>query len=105
MKYLVNCTMPARHGRKEIVIGSKVSQAEYDALQRICAEHDRSMSYVLRELAMRGLANFFNDGRIRTDELEDKALESGMRGRRETKPQEIEQDVLFSRSASGQIEA
>ena len=77
MEQLLTCRVPALPGKKEIVVGSKVSQAEYDLLQWICDSRDRSMSYVLRELAMRGLASYFRDANLRTTEEEDEIIQRG----------------------------
>lgn len=70
MNNLVNFNMPVLQGKKEVVVGSKISQREYAALQGICDKEDRSMSYVLRELAIRGFAYYLKDGNLKptTDE-------------------------------------
>lgn len=78
MNRLVNFGMAVLQGKKEIVVGSKVSQPEFDVLQWICDLEDRSMSYVLRELAIRGLSQYFADGRLKTTDNEDKRIEIGV---------------------------
>lgn len=70
MDNLVNIVMPIFEGKKEVVVGSKVSQSENDELLRICQKEDRSMSYVLRELAMRGLVLYLQDNHLKTTEEE-----------------------------------
>ncbi len=75
MDRLVNCGMPALQGKKEEVVGSKVSQRERAMLQEICERADRSMSYVLRELAMRGVTLYLQDGKIKADETEQAQIE------------------------------
>lgn len=77
MNNLVNCPVPSIQGKKEIVVGAKVSQAVFDALQGICDREDRSMSYVLRELALRGMAAYLTDHALRLTEAETAIVERG----------------------------
>jgi hypothetical protein len=74
MNNLVNFCMPVLQGKKEVVVGSKVSQSEFDVFQGICESEDRSMSYVLRELAIRGLAYYLVDGRLKTTDDEERRI-------------------------------
>lgn len=74
MKDLLTCHMSVLEGVKEVVVGSKVSRSEFDILQAICTKEDRSMSYVLRELAIRGLAYYLQDGLIKASAEEDASI-------------------------------
>ncbi len=90
MDNLVKVFMPILQGKKEVVIGSKVSQAEFDALSEICGKEDRSMSYVLRELAMRGLSLYKQDGLLKLTEDEEKAITNGKpKVQNKLRPQEM----------------
>ena len=74
MDNLVIIVMPIFQGKKIIVVGSKISEAENAAFQEICQTEDRSMSYVLRELALRGLAQYKQDGQLKLTESEEKVF-------------------------------
>ena len=77
MKTLLTSRVANLQGKKEVVVGAKISQGEFDALQIICLAEDRKMSYVLRELAMRGLAQYLQDRRIRITPEEEAIIRSG----------------------------
>jgi hypothetical protein len=72
--------MPALPGKKHIVIGAKISQAEQDAFETIARNQDRSMSYVLRELAVRGMAQYFRDGHIKATADDETVIARGRSG-------------------------
>lgn len=74
MNNLVTIVMPIFQGKKEIVVGSKISQSESEAFQQICEIEDRSMSYILRELALRGMAQYSKDGLIKLTSDEEKII-------------------------------
>ena len=71
MDNLVTSPMRILSGKKEIVVGCKISQKEKEILDDICAKEDRTRSYVLRELAMRGLATYSIDGRLKANTVEE----------------------------------
>lgn len=57
--------VPNLAGKKVVVVGSKVSQAVADELHTISVNFDRTTSYIVRELLVRGLAQFYRDGEYR----------------------------------------
>lgn len=59
--------------KKEIVVGLKVGASTKRSLDRIVAEHDRTISYVARELLLRGLAAYEADGILRAADATPKA--------------------------------
>ncbi len=72
--------MPNFGGKKEKVVGSKVSFATYDILEAIAQTTDRTVSYLVRELMMRGLAQFYRDGEIRLTSEDEAILSHGTSG-------------------------
>lgn len=75
MSSLVKIVMSGLQGKKEVVVGSKVSQGEFDALSEVCEIEDRSMSYVLSNLAIRGLALYKQDGLLKITPEEERLIE------------------------------
>lgn len=71
---LVKVSMPIFEGKKVYNVGVKVNKQQQDELQRICDDLDRPMSYVVRELAMRGLALYKQDGLIKMTQAEENAI-------------------------------
>lgn len=55
-------------GKKEFVVGAKVSESLRQRLDEIAAHEDRERSYVIRELMLRGLALYEVDGELRHDQ-------------------------------------
>lgn len=95
MSNLVNIVMPIFQGKKEVVVGSKVSQAENEAFLAICEKEDRSMSYVIRELALRGLAQYMRDGQLKLTAEDEKAISSPEKSNR----QKLSRDKIFKEAS------
>lgn len=57
--------MPSDGNKKEIPVTMKLSEQQLLMLEDICARHDRPRSYVARELMLRGIALYKQDGKIR----------------------------------------
>lgn len=53
------------YGKKEEMVGVRVSAATKTRLERLMAEHDRTMSYIANSLLLRGLALYEIDGELR----------------------------------------
>lgn len=58
--------MPIFTGKRLEFVGVKLSQSEKSAFEKIASDHDRAMSYVVRELALRGLVQYLKDNKIKT---------------------------------------
>lgn len=98
--------MPILQGKKEIVVGAKISQAEADAFQSICDTEDRSMSYVLRQLALRGLAQYKRDGILKlTDEDENQIIANTARTFSTSKKSVQHKKVTKEQSSSSAADA
>ncbi len=95
MNNLLTFRVAVLQGKKVIVVGSKISQSELDAFQAICDREDRSMSYVLRELAVRGLAYYYADGQLKTTPAEDDLI-SKSRSHDETIPVPVQTDGILN---------
>ena len=63
--------MPIYEGKKVETLTVKVDAELRDDFNEIAQKLDRSMSYVVRELAMRGLAQYTKDKRLRLSEEEE----------------------------------
>jgi hypothetical protein len=73
--YKVSVPTVADYGKKDEMIGVRVSSSVKDRLERIMAEHDRTMSWVANALLVRGLGLFERDGKFKDSELlEDPAV-------------------------------
>lgn len=57
--------MPSDTGKKEIPVTMKLSESQLLRLEEICERRDRPRSYVARELMLRGMALFNQDGKLR----------------------------------------
>lgn len=68
--------MPIFEGKRLEFIGVKFNQAEKQAFERIASEEDRGVSYVVRELALRGLAHYLSDKSLKPTENEIKSARS-----------------------------
>src|SRR5436190_19923355 len=53
--------------KKEVPVTMKVTDSVKLALDGICADNDRPLSYVARELMLRGLALYRQDGRLKDE--------------------------------------
>jgi hypothetical protein len=73
---LVKLGMTLFEGKKVNMVGVKLSQSMEDIFQEICKELDRPMSYVVRELALRGLAQYVKDGQLKLTPDEEKAIQN-----------------------------
>jgi predicted transcriptional regulator len=60
-----NVVMPEFTGKKEIVIGTKIPETLKSRLDEIAEYEDRQISYVVRELMLRGLSLYDIDGKLR----------------------------------------
>ena len=67
---LLQTSMPLSDGKKVETVTVKVNAEQQNALAEICKKEDRPMSYVMRELAMRGLALYRQDGQLKLSEIE-----------------------------------
>lgn len=68
--------MPIQEGKRVVTVTVKVNAQQREEFQAICDAEDRSMSYVVRELALRGLAQYKNDGVLRINDNEEKVIDS-----------------------------
>jgi hypothetical protein len=75
-KNLVQQSMPIFEGKKVLNVGVKVNEEMRQELEAIAAAEDRPMSYVVRELAVRGLALYKQDGRLKATEAEENILQT-----------------------------
>lgn len=57
-------------GKRVEFVGVKFSAAEKRHLERIAVENDRPVSYVVRELALRGLVQYLQDRKLRMTNTE-----------------------------------
>jgi hypothetical protein len=65
--YLCNTSfMPIFEGKRLEFVGVKFNQAEKEYLEKIAADEDRALSYIVRELALRGLVQYLKDKNIKT---------------------------------------
>ncbi len=64
--------MAVIYEKKEIPVTMKITESTKLILEKICTRQDRPMSYVTRELMLRGLSLFEIDGKLR-DEITDEA--------------------------------
>lgn len=53
--------------KKDVVVGMKIGESVKRMLDRIADEQDRTISYVARELMIRGLALYHLDGNLKDD--------------------------------------
>lgn len=90
------CVMSITSGKKEVVIGSKVSQELKDFIENLARREDRSASNIARSFLMRGLAHYYMDGHLRPTEEEMSFLDH---------PKRKEQDrhVVMYREPEGTI--
>lgn len=65
---MYNFYMPNPEGKKVVTVTVKVSSDNREQFEKICKEQDRSMSYVVRELALRGLSLYKSDGILKFSE-------------------------------------
>jgi hypothetical protein len=77
METLLTCCVPNIDGTKEIVVGSKISQGLKDLFEELAKTHDRTPSYLLRELAIRGLAQYYLDGNLKASPEEEAIISRG----------------------------
>lgn len=73
---LVKLGMALFEGKKVNMVGVKLSQSMEDIFQEICKDLDRPMSYVVRELALRGLAQYIKDGQLKMTDADEKAIQT-----------------------------
>jgi len=57
-------------GKRVEFIGVKFNNLERDEIEKIANTQDRSLSYIVRELALRGLIQYFRDGLIKSPDSE-----------------------------------
>jgi len=58
--------MPIFEGKRLEFVGVKFNESEKSQFEKIGEEQDRAMSYVVRELALRGLVLYLQDHRLKT---------------------------------------
>jgi hypothetical protein len=77
MSYLCDTSaMPIFEGKRLEFVGVKFNKPEKDELEKIAVDEDRALSYVVRELALRGFVQYLQDGNIKaTREEIDLALD------------------------------
>src|SRR5690349_2403590 len=64
-----NLPMPIFEGKRLEFVGVKFNQDEKGVLEEIAKKLDRPLSYVVRELALRGFVQYLQDGNLKnTDE-------------------------------------
>jgi hypothetical protein len=51
--------------KKDVVVGTKIPESLKQEIDDIAAQHDRTVSYVLREFLIRGLSLYRVDGQIK----------------------------------------
>jgi len=70
MSYFCNTAyMPIFEGKRLEFVGVKLNDSEKKAFGLIASDEDRAMSYVVRELALRGFVQYLKDRRVKaTDE-------------------------------------
>ena len=64
-KLCFNLVVPSE--KKDVVVGMKVSESTKRILDRIADEEDRTISYITRELMLRGLSLYQSDGKLKDD--------------------------------------
>lgn len=57
-------------GKRVEFIGVKFNNLERFEIEKIANTQDRSLSYIVRELALRGLIQYFRDGLIKSPDSE-----------------------------------
>ncbi len=60
--------------KKDIGVATRVSESVKRELERIADEHDRKPGYVIRELMLRGLYHYHQDGRLKITSAEHHAI-------------------------------
>jgi hypothetical protein len=60
--FAINLAVP---GKKEVTVGTRVDEETKRILDRIVEKEDRTLGYVTRELMLRGLALYKQDGLLR----------------------------------------
>ena len=66
--------MPVYEGKKTETITAKVNIEQLEAFDDIAKQTDRPRSYIVRELALRGLAQFKRDGQLKLTADEEKII-------------------------------
>lgn len=59
--------VPSKNEKYQHVVGTKVTESTKRQLEEIAAADDRTVSYVIRELMLRGLALYQVDGLVKGD--------------------------------------
>lgn len=68
--------MSVYQGKKVETVTVKVNQQQLIDFKEICEKLDRPMSYVVRELALRGLVQYKQDGQLKLTAEEENFLSS-----------------------------
>ncbi len=74
LSILLKRSMPELQGKRVEPVSAKINAKRKELLQVVCGKEDRSMSYVITELAMRGLALYKQDGLLKITEDEEKII-------------------------------
>lgn len=75
MLNLIQRSMPILDGKKVENITAKVNAQQKELFQEVCNKEDRPLSYVVRELALRGIAQYKRDGKLKITSDDERVLQ------------------------------
>jgi hypothetical protein len=68
-KLWYNQAVPYKAEKKSVQIAVKLPESVFQLIEQVCSKEDRPVGYVARELMLRGLTLYRNDGLLRDQPL------------------------------------